>query len=86
MDAILRTPAEVIKALGGSTSAARRLGIQQTRVSNWVGRRNRIPPALILVVNAALNEVGKHAAPEVFGMVAPLHTNGARRKSPSIHR
>ena len=71
MDAVLKTPAEVIAALGGTNATARRLRLPWPQaVSQW-RKRNRIPSELFLSVNDALQAEGKRAAPEVFGMAVP---------------
>lgn len=70
MDAVLHTPAQVIKALGGSRLAAEKLGLKLPRVSMWL-LRDRIPSELFLSVNKALQAEGKQAAPAVFGMAVP---------------
>jgi DNA-binding transcriptional regulator YdaS (Cro superfamily) len=70
MEAVLKTPNEVIDALGGTNKAAARLGKEPTAVSQW-RKRNRIPPELFLSVSSVLQADGKSAAPEVFGMAVP---------------
>lgn len=67
MSEILRTPEAVIDALGGLTKTGRRLNQSAQTVSEW-RRRNRIPPEHFLIVNDALADLGKKAAPNVFGM------------------
>lgn len=80
MQTVLSTPGEVIRALGGPVLAARRLGLRRTQVGNWQSpKRNRIPPDYLYTVQAALAEIGLHAAPQVFKM-RPVSATGGRRR------
>lgn len=73
---MLRTPDEVIDALGGSRKASKAIGASQQSVCNWM-RVGRIPPEYYLRANQALKRLKLKADPEaVFGM-----KNGKMRNS-----
>lgn len=63
---MLKSPSEVIDALGGSSALAVVLGVGQTAVSNWRSR-GAIPPEYFLTITEALTGLGKVADPAVFG-------------------
>jgi hypothetical protein len=70
----LRTPSEVIDAIGGTSAVASLTGRGMSAVSNW-RRSGRIPPELFLVVSRSLFERGVAADPSVFGMGAPARVH-----------
>jgi hypothetical protein len=66
---MLRTPGEVIAALGGATKTGLVTKNSPSAVCNW-RERKRIPPEYFVVVCQALKAIGKKASYEVFGMRA----------------
>jgi len=86
MTTVLRTPAAVIDALGGTANTAKWLGRKRSSVGMWKNKhRNRIPAIWSRAINQALAAQGKFAAPEVFKMPANgASTNGARKQKNPI--
>lgn len=65
-NAILRTPSEVIDALGGTSAVAALTKSSVQAVTNW--RRKRLAPRTFIVLTAELQKQGLRADPALWGM------------------
>jgi TorA maturation chaperone TorD len=65
---------EAIRAVGGVTELARRLGISQPSVSNWV----RVPAGRVLSVEAATGVARQALRPDLYGEVDEIDAARAR--------
>jgi DNA-binding transcriptional regulator YdaS (Cro superfamily) len=61
----LKSVADVVMVLGGSSALAAALAIQDTNIANWKANK-RIPANQFLVINALLQARGCEADAELF--------------------
>lgn len=64
---MLRTPRDIIDALGGTAAVADLFGVGLPAVSNWAAR-DSIPPRYATAISAALKKKRMVADPAVFNM------------------
>jgi DNA-binding transcriptional regulator YdaS (Cro superfamily) len=57
---------KAIKAAGGQVRLARRIGIGQTAVSNWLTKRGKVPAERVLAVEGASGVPRHELRPDIY--------------------
>lgn len=70
MNDSLQTATEVIDALGGTSATARLTHRKPQHVTNWRSS-GRLPADTFLILSRALEQRGKFARPQLWGIAEP---------------